>query len=140
MNEENNNSNKDSIDKIEERLDTIMSTENHKSKFENEDVLKYKAFATLSYIPFISILFILLNKYKLSEYLKFHINQGFILSILWIIIILMNRGFNDISILNFTSFLLLFICLILTVFGIVNTHNKESKELPIIGKLKLIKK
>ena len=130
---------KDSIDKINEKIDNIVNSESH-DEFSKKEITDYNSSAMLCYLPFICIYFILTNAYKKSEYLKFHCNQGLIVTCFYIITYIFNKTFGTISFINFIGFILYFICILLSLFGIINTNNRESKEIPIIGKIKLIKK
>ena len=130
---------KDSIDKINEKIDNIVNSESH-DEFSKKEITDYNSSAMLCYLPFICIYFILTNAYKKSEYLKFHCNQGLIVTCFYIITYIFNKTFGTISFMNFIGFILYFICILLSLFGIINTNNRESKEIPIIGKIKLIKK
>ena len=40
---------------------------------------------------------------------------------------------------SFISYLLYCICFLATLYGIINTYNDSSKELPLVGKIKLLK-
>ncbi len=130
---------KDSIDKFNDKIDIIMSSDSH-DEFSKKEITDYNSSAMLCYLPFICIFFIITNKYKKSEYLKFHCNQGLIVTCFYIITYIFNKSFGGISFINFIGFILYFMCIILSLFGIINTNNRESKEIPIIGKIKLIKK
>ena len=130
---------KDSIDKINEKIDNIVNSESH-DEFSKKEITDYNSSAMLCYLPFICIYFILTNAYKKSEYLKFHCNQGLIVTCFYIITYIFNKTFGTISFMNFIGFILYFVCIVLSLFGIINTNNRESKEIPIIGKIKLIKK
>ncbi len=62
---------------------------------------------------------------------KFHVNQGIVLTIGWVI-----AGFLTIIFIG----LILYIPLaIFAIMGIINANKGEQKELPLIGKIKIIK-
>ena len=47
---------------------------------------------------------------------------------------------NDIpGIISFISYLLYSICFLATLFGMINTADDSSKELPLIGKIRILK-
>ncbi len=100
--------------------------------FAPEDIEKNKAMGILAYLLF----FIPLLAAKDSPYAKFHANQGLILflgyiicSVLWIIPIL---GWiaAPIGYLAIT---------VLTVLGLLNSLGGKAKNLPVIGKFKILK-
>ena len=144
--------NKDYADKTIETVEKIINTKNETTKFTPDEVLKYKTDAVISYIPFVSLYYIITSKYKKSNYLHFHTNQGLSLTSCTIIIFFVTRilcslfavdgGFGR----EFVPGIIEFICYILYVtlaflvgFGILNTTNGQSKELPLIGKYRLLK-
>ena len=111
--------------------------------FDAEDIKQNKTMAGLAYILF----FIPLIACKDSKFGRFHANQGLLLLILSIV------GYVGISIVTtilatitwrlfgFISLLYsvygLFI-LALALFGLINGLNGKAKELPIIGKFRII--
>jgi uncharacterized membrane protein len=62
---------------------------------------------------------------------KFHVNQGIVLTIGWVI-----AGFLS---LIFIGFILYIPLAIFAIMGIINANKGEQKELPLIGKIKIIK-
>ena len=130
----------DLLDKAADSFENFIASTNHENKFDKEEAFNYKTDAIISYIPFVCLYEILINKWKKSEYLKFHVNQGLVLTLLWFLSLILNRSFFSNIFISFMSYLLICCCLLLSLFGIVNTNNGESKELPLIGKIKLIKK
>ena len=142
---------RDLVDKTIDTYDTLVDTKEHNGEFTKEEENKYKNIAVFCYIPFICLYFIVTGEYKKSEYLKFHVNEGIDLTLAFIIIVIINKICNAIFnqnslVLHNTPFIIdavisfLYFCIILLMlFGILNTVNYKSKELPIIGKIKLIK-
>ena len=67
---------------------------------------------------------------------RFHVNQGIVLSIGWAAVIII----NIIPILGqIISFIGGIFILVLAIMGIVNASKGEQKELPLIGKIKILK-
>lgn len=128
------------LDKAANNFENFIASTNHENKFDKEEAFNYKTDAIISYIPFLSLYEVFINKWKKSEYLKFHVNQGLVLTLLWFLSLVLNRSYFSNTFISFISYLLICACLLLSLFGIVNTNNGESKELPLIGKIKLIKK
>ena len=72
-----------------------------------------KAMAILSYIGFLSLIPYLTEKE--NKWVKYHATQGINLVIIWVGLI------------------------VISVIGICNVCNGEAKELPLVGKMKMIK-
>ena len=95
--------------------------------------------------------YILTNKYKESNYLKFHVNQGLNITIAYVISFFIDKILTAIfssdslvidstpALVSVIIYVLYFIFLLAMFFGIVNTVNGFSKEIPVIGKFKIIK-
>ncbi len=99
---------------------------------------KNKIFNILSYIP--PLFFIgLLTEGKNDADLRFHANQGLVLSIAFYGLFVIGL------ILSFTLFVPIltgiaqFVVGIFCIIGIVNAVKGEQKELPLFGKFKIIK-
>lgn len=103
------------------------------------DVEENKGICVLSYL---GILFLipLLTKPN-SSYVRFHSNQGLLICLLEVAIVILT------AILVFASYVLSAIigwlgwifCIVLIIMGIINTVNGQMKPLPLIGNIKLIK-
>lgn len=143
---------KDYADKTIETVEKIINTKNESTKFTTEEVLKYKTEAVISYIPFVSIYYLLTSKYKKSNYLHFHINQGLSLTVCFIATLFISKILCSLfavdggygrefvpGIIEFICYILYVIVAFLVGFGILNTTNNQSKELPLIGKYRLLK-
>lgn len=118
-----------------------------KEYFDSEDVRRNKAMGVLSYFG-ILVLIPLLAGDRRSEYVKFHLNQGFALFIISKIIDLIsgNWVWGLHSLLHFSGnwFSGLFdildlACFILMVVGIVTACRGERKEIPFLGQIKIWK-
>lgn len=103
------------------------------STFDPEDINNNKIMGGLAYIIFFLPLLVCPN----SKFGRFHANQGLLLLILGI------AGTIVLSILPIIGWILLpffsIVVLILGIIGLVNGFNGKAKELPIIGKFKLLK-
>jgi len=91
-----------------------------------------KIMSAICYIPILFLLPFFLVKDK-SKTLNFHINQGIILSVLFVL------GYFIASLLPFITKgavdVLKLIVLIFTVIGVINVIKDREKPLPLIGKL-----
>lgn len=99
-----------------------------------KDIEENKLLCILSYLGILLIIPFLMRSN--SPYVKFHSNQGLILFILNLVIsvlaIIPILGWIVAGLGNIVTFVLM-------ILGIVNTVQGKAKELPIIGKFKLIK-
>ena len=114
------------------KVANLNNTKDTTEQFDKDDIEKNKAMGLLAYILF----FIPLLAAKDSPFARYHANQGLVLflcglisSVLWIIPIL---GWIIAPILSI-------VITVLAVIGIINALNGKAKELPIIGKFKILK-
>ena len=147
----NTNQGEDIADKTINAVEGFMNTEDHKSEFSDEEVQKNKTMAILSYIPIVAIVFLIMGKHKESKYLKFHLNQGLSLAIAYVVVSVISSILGIVFAVeamvrdslplwvSFVSYLLYCVCFIAMMYGIINTANNKSKEIPLIGKIKLLK-
>ena len=109
-------------------------TEQEKTiEYDAEDIEENKTIAGLAYLIF----FLPLIATPDSKFAKFHANQGLILFILAVagnIILGMIPFIGWLLIPIFTLFVL-----VLGIIGLMNGLNGKSKELPLIGKFRIIK-
>lgn len=129
---------------MEEMNDKNSVNEMREDVFDEEDIRQNKTMAGLAYILF----FLPLIVCKDSKFGRFHANQGLLLLILSVVgYIAMSivttilatitwRLFGFISLLY--SIYGLFI-LALAIYGLVNGLNGKAKELPVIGKYRIIR-
>lgn len=113
--------------------------ENEEKKVNNEktleqDVKENKGMAIVAYIIF----FIpLLTSAKDSRFARFHVNQGLVLLLTSV------TGSICLPLIPFAGWFLTpifgLLCFVLFILGILAAANGEMKELPIIGKITLIK-
>ena len=114
------------------KVTNLNNTADITDQFDKDDIEKNKVMGLLAYILF----FIPLLAAKDSPFARYHANQGLVLficglisSVLWIIPIL---GWIIAPILSI-------VITVLAVIGIINALNGKAKELPIIGKFKILK-
>ena len=114
------------------KVANLNNTKDTTDQFDKDDIEKNKAMGLLAYILF----FIPLLAANDSPFARYHANQGLVLflcglisSVLWIIPIL---GWIIAPILSI-------VITVLAVIGIINALNGKAKELPIIGKFKILK-
>ena len=93
-----------------------------------EKYLSPKAAAIMAYIPAFWIIAILASDYKNNKFIRYHLNQGLILSLFMML--------SPIPIVGWAWGIFMAVCLIM---GIVNANGGKNKPLPLIGKIALIK-
>ncbi len=114
------------------KLSSMNDTADTTASFDAEDIEKNKAMALLAYILFL----IPLLAAKDSPFARYHTNQGLVLFLCAIassmIVIIPILGWIVAPILGI-------VITVLAVIGIINALNGKAKELPIIGKFKILK-
>ena len=139
-------------DKTIDAVEKVIETEDHSKEFTGEEQKKYKTSSMICYLPIVPLYFIITGKYKTSNYLRFHVIQGFNATLAWVIVFfltgLLKTVFRTDSLIvihtvpgwvRLISYLLYGICFAFTFIGLINTANDLSKELPVIGKIRIIK-
>lgn len=128
-----------------ERISELNNTADTTSEFDANDIENNMAMAILSYLSWLVLIPLLAAKN--SKFARYHANQGLVLAIAElafgvaygivsaIILAISLRLAFIVSIIG----LLGLVFLALSIIGIVNAANGRAKELPIIGKIKLIK-
>ena len=141
-----------------ETTSDILDTKDETSGYKKNDIKPNKGMAILAYI-FVPIPLIFEKK---SKYVKYHVSQGFNLFICYIIHALFyklfyaltsyetycNRnGFEykcgqfDIPLLVKLPFLVIGLILFcFSILGIINVINGKARQIPVIGKIDLLKK
>ena len=109
-----------------------MAEENYDASVDQKDVDDNKIMGVLAYILFL----IPLLAAKESPFARFHTNQGFILFLFYIalciIMVIPLIGW----LIAILGYLFGFVCFIM---GIINALGGKMKELPLIGKFRIIK-
>ncbi len=127
------------------KFQNLNNTADTTAQFDQDDITNNKTMAILAY--FGPLVLIPIFAAKGSKFARFHSNQGLLLllaCVAWgIVYAILNaillaiswRLFFISSIIGFLSVVFLILCII----GIVNAVNGRAKELPVIGKFKLLK-
>ncbi|MDO4312226.1 MAG: zinc-ribbon domain-containing protein [Eubacteriales bacterium] len=110
--------------------------------FPEYEVKKNKGMAVLSYLGILVLIPILAGD-KSSEYLKQHMNQGFVLFVLNALIEFAERLVDDViligGMLSWAVDVVDFAFLIIMIMGIISACKGTWKPLPIIGNVKIFK-
>ena len=114
------------------KITNLNNTADITEQFDKDDIEKNKVMGLLAYILF----FIPLLAAKDSPFARYHANQGLVLFLAAIlssvILIIPILGWIIAPILSI-------VITVLAVIGIINALNGKAKELPIIGKFKILK-
>ena len=120
--------------KVEDFVNDFTNTADTSAEYTPEDVANNKVMAILSYL---SLLFLVpLLAAKESPFAQYHANQGILLFIVHVIGVALTSipyvGWLAGALVNiFTT--------VLMIIGILNAYNGKAKELPVIGKFRIIK-
>lgn len=130
---------------VEDPFRPFVKTDDKTAEFDPMDIRNNKAIAILSYIGILVLVPIFGAKH--SKFARFHANQGLsllIFSVVYnIVTAVICRIFLWISWPLYRIFSALFpllglAFLALAIIGIVNAANGKAKELPVIGKLRIL--
>ena len=130
---------------FEEKVQQQLSTSDTTSQFDPRDIEQNKVMAILAYLGILVIIPILAAKE--SKFARFHSNQGLVLLIASILFYIVYSILSSIifAISWKLGFLVSIIGLIgivffvLMIIGIVNAAGGKAKELPLIGKYRILK-
>ncbi len=114
------------------KIADLNNTADTTADFDAADIEKNKLMAVLAYIIFLIPLIVA----KDSRFARFHTNQGLVLFISAII-------FSIVAVIPIIGWIIApiigILITVLSIIGIINALNGRTKELPIIGKFKILK-
>lgn len=123
-------------------VNNMMNTADTTSKFDPQDINDNKGMSVLAYI---GILFLIpLLACPNSRFARYHTNQGLVLFLLELAIGVVTSIFTFIPVIGPIIGGLLsavggIFTLVLMIMGIINAAQGQAKELPLIGKITLLK-
>ncbi len=123
-------------------VNNIMNTADTTSQFDPQDINDNKGMSVLAYIGFLFLIPLLACPN--SKYARYHTNQGLVLFLLELAIGVVTGIFGIIPIAGLIIGGLLsavggIFTLVLMIMGIINAAQGQAKELPLIGKITLLK-
>lgn len=125
-------------------VDQIKNAPDYTSDFDSTDISQNKALALLSYIGILVLIPIFCAKH--SKFARFHANQGLLLVIASAAVGVVNCILSALTyawwpfvLLELPVALLSLAMTALMVLGIVNAARGKAKELPFIGKYRILK-
>lgn len=137
-----NNDIKEKIEDLKDKTEDILNdVKDSSKKFDKKDIETNKAMAALSYI-IAPIPYFIDTK---SKWVHYHAVEGMNLLIISILLSLVVLVINSliwplIFITTIINTILYAFTIVLAIIGIINVCNGKAKELPIINKIKIIKK
>ena len=131
----------DAADKAIEKAKELNNTADHTAEFDAADIESNKVMGILAYLNILVLIPIFAAKD--SKFARFHANQGlilFVISAAWGIVSVILGFIPIINILaGIVGWVLGIIIFVLSILGIINAAKGLAKELPIVGKFKLLK-
>ena len=133
-----------------QKFDQFTDTEDRTAEFDKADISANKVYAILSYIGFLVL--VPLIAVPKSKYARFHANQGLVLLIgevaysivrrvlLFVLDIAMRGPLHILNyVVRFATGAVGIVFIVFAVIGIVNAAQGIAKELPLVGKIKILK-
>ncbi len=117
---------------LSEKFNEFNNTADTTSEYDAQDIEKNKVMALLAYIIFL----IPLLAAQDSKFARFHTNQGLVLFLGGIIA-------SVVAVIPVIGWIIApiagLVITVLAIIGIINALNGKAKELPVIGKFKILK-
>lgn len=119
----------------------LTNTTDSTSEFDENDIQQNKTMSIFAYLSWLVLIPLLAAKE--SKFARFHCNQGIILAIVeiiaWVVLSLLSIIPYVGWIFVIFNVLLSVACLVLAILGIINAVNGKAKELPVVGKIRILK-
>lgn len=129
------------VEEEQEETEKAVSTETAGEEKEAKESADEKADNTLmgvlSYLSILVLIPLILRKE--SDFVRFHANQGLILFIGEVILGILTSVFSWVPVLPIVLGLLNIVFFVFSIIGIINVVNEKKEELPLIGKIRIIK-
>ena len=128
-----------------ETFEKLNKTPDTTSEFDPEDIAMFKRISIVAYLGLLVLIPILC--FPKSKFTRYHSNQGLILAIIevafyiimGILYLLLGRMLFFLILLGIIAFAGSVVVIYLMVVGIVNAAKGRARELPVIGKFRLLK-
>ena len=126
---------------LNEKFNEFNNTADTTAEYDQNDIEQNKVMAILAYLSWLVLIPIFAAKE--SKFARFHANQGLVLAIAEIICWVVLGILGNLPLIGWLfgiiEGLFSLVCLIFAVIGIANAANGKAKELPIVGKYKILK-
>ena len=117
---------------INDKITQLNNTADTTAEYTTEDIEKNKIMAVLAYIIFL----IPLLAAKESKFARFHTNQGLVLFIIGVLS-------SVVAVIPIIGWIIApigaILVTVLAVIGVINALNGRAKEVPVVGKFKILK-
>lgn len=125
---------------LKETLNELNNTADTTAEFDPADIAQNKVMGVLAYFSWLVLVPIFAAKE--SKFARYHANQGLALAIAeiicWVVFGILTRFPLIGWIFGIAEGLVSLVCFVIAIVGIVNAANGRAKELPIVGKLKIL--
>ena len=119
----------------------LTNTTDSTSEFDENDIQQNKTMSIFAYLSWLVLIPLLAAKE--SKFARFHCNQGIVLAIVeiiaWVVLGILSVIPYVGWIFVIFNVLLSVACLVLAILGIINAVNGKAKELPVVGKIRILK-
>ena len=126
---------------LNDKFNEFNNTADTTAEYDPNDIRKNKGMAILAYLSWLVLIPIFAAKG--SKFARFHANQGLVLALAEIICWIVLGILGNLPIIGWLFSIIdgLFsiVCLLFAIIGIVNAVNGRAKELPIVGKFRILK-
>lgn len=137
-NMQNNTFVNDAVNSTVKTVKTFLDTNDTTGEYNPAEVQQNKIICALAYIPILFWLPLIAGT-KGSKYCKFHANQGLLLLIVSVLFSILNIIIGIIPVVGYITWSLASLVEFgLFLFGVIYTATGKSKELPIIGGIKIL--
>ncbi len=132
------------IDEIVDDIKDLNNTHDHTSHYGSQEIDEGKLMAVLSYLGILVLIPLFATK---NAFARFHTNQGLVLAIIeivWSFVFgLVDKLVGGIILVGWlvgiVGWLVSAVFLVVSVIGIINAVNGRAKDLPVIGKVRILK-
>ncbi len=136
----------------ENKFSNLNETVDATAQYDKQDIEQNKVVSLFAYLGILILIPVFAAKE--SKFARFHINQGLVLliasfawgivygiltTVLGMILLHGGAGVMIFTVVNIILGLLSLIFLVLVIIGIINAVSGKAKELPIIGKVRILK-
>ncbi|MCQ2487907.1 MAG: zinc-ribbon domain-containing protein [Clostridia bacterium] len=121
---------------FKKKVADLNNTEDTTTEFDPEDIEKNKIFAVLAYLSWLILIPIFVAKD--SKFARYHANQGLVLAISATVGLVLLSLLPNIAIIRLVVSLFEIVVWVIDIIGLYNAATGRAKELPIIGKFRIL--
>ena len=126
---------------LEEKFKEMNNTKDFTSEMDPNDVESNKLMGILAYVSWLVVIPLLFARN--SKFARFHVNQGLVLAIAELVVVVVCGILDGIPLIGWIfsliESLIGLVCLIFAIIGVVNVVNGRAKELPFVGSFRIMK-